>query len=96
MSFIFVFSVFVIFIRFLFSSNESVYGFSFSWTLISQNTTLRIIMTLDQYMTELTFPFRLIQKLSCYKTKCWMLNEVKVCIIMDPSIDIRKLCPVGM
>ncbi len=53
-------------------------------------------MTLDQYMTELTFPFKLIQKLSCYKTKLWMLNEVKVCIITDPFTNIRKLYPVGV
>lgn len=51
---------------------------------------------MDQYMTELTFPFKLMQKLSCYKTKPWMLNEVKVCIIMYPSTDIRKLYPVGV
>lgn len=64
-------------------------------TLI-RSTTLRNIMTLDQYMTELTFPFKLIQKLSCYNTKLWMLNEVKVCIIMDPFTNIRKLYPVGV
>ncbi len=60
----------------------------FLWTVITliHSTTLRNIMTLDQYMTELTFPFKLIQKLSCYNTKLWMLNEVKVCIIMDPVL----------
>lgn len=66
-------------------------------TRYSQQYISKHNMTINQYMTELTFPFKpTTKKVSCYNTKHWMLNEVWVCIIMDPSTDIRKLYPVGV